>query len=80
LCHDVDMVISRLILIAVIFGSVLVACSDRFRDPCGYVRSAATTTVVRTKNKALGWVPSSTIAYGFSTEPAVGGVGGSKCG
>jgi hypothetical protein len=70
----------RLIVVAIILGSVLVACSDRFRDPCGYVRSAATTTVVRTKNKALGWVPSSTIAYGFSTGPAAGGVGGSKCG
>jgi hypothetical protein len=69
----------RLIVAAIILGSVLVACSDRFRDPCGYVRNTTATTLIRTKNKALGWVPSSTIYYGFSTE-RVGGTGGSKCG
>jgi hypothetical protein len=69
----------RLLVAAIVLIPMLVACSDRFRDPCGYVRPATTTTLVRTKNKALGWVPSSTIYYGFSTERA-GGVGGSKCG
>lgn len=57
----------KLLVAACLLVPVLVACSDRFRDPCGYVR--ATTTTMRTKNKALGWVPSSTIYFDSSTDP-----------
>lgn len=57
----------KVLVAALLVVPVLTACSDRFRDPCGYVRS--TTTTLRTKNKALGWVPPSTIYYGPSTEP-----------
>lgn len=59
----------RLLVAALLLAPVLTACSDRFRDPCGYVRE--TTTTFRTKNKALGWVPPSTIYYDLSTEPRI---------
>lgn len=61
--------ILKLLVAALFLAPVLTACSDRFRDPCGYVR--ATTTTMRTKNKALGWVPSSTIYFDSSTDPRV---------
>lgn len=61
--------IVKIVAVVLLLAPVLLACSDRFRDPCGYVREATTTTF-RTKNKALGWVPPSTIYYGPSTEPA----------
>ncbi len=60
--------------------SVLVACTDIYRDPCGYVRpDAVTVTTIRTKNKALGWVPSSTINYTPTFESAARTMG-PKCG
>ena len=60
--------------------SVLVACTDIYRDPCGYVRpDAVTVTTIRTKNKALGWVPSSTINY-TPTVAAAARTMGPKCG
>ena len=59
----------KLLVAACLLVPVLVACSDRFRDPCGYVR--ATTTTMRTKNKALGWVPPSTIYFDSPIEPRV---------
>lgn len=51
--------ILRTALAALILASVLTACSDIYRDPCGYVRApgeaaTVTETTVRTKNKALG--------------------------
>jgi hypothetical protein len=45
----------RILLAVTILISVLAACDATiYRDPCG--RVAATTTTMRTKNKALGWV------------------------
>ena len=49
--------ITRAIMAALILISsiVLVSCDTTiYRDPCG--RVAVTTTTMRTKNKALGWV------------------------
>ena len=39
----------------------LTGCTDRYRNPCE--AAAPTTTTTRTKNKALGWIPPSTIFY-----------------
>lgn len=64
------MVLKLLVAGLLLMLPLLTACSDRFRDPCGVARPADT-TVYRTKNKALGWVPSSTIYYGPPIEPAV---------
>jgi len=59
--------------------SLLVACTDIYRDPCGYVRpDAAPVTTMRTKNKALGWVPTETTTYGFAA-PSAARTMGSKC-
>lgn len=64
---------------ALILISVLVACTDIYRDPCGYVRSdAVTVTTMRTKNKALGWTPTQTTSYTFQA-PAQARTMGSKC-
>jgi hypothetical protein len=40
-----------------ILTSILTACSDIYRDPCGYVRAPETTVAPRVKNKALGAGP-----------------------
>ena len=59
--------------------SLLVACTDIYRDPCGYVRpDAAPVTTMRTKNKALGWVPSSTINFDSNAATAARTMG-PKC-
>lgn len=65
------MVLKLLVAGLIVMVPLLTACSDRFRDPCGVARPATPTTAYRTKNKALGWVPSSTIYFGPSTVPAV---------
>ena len=66
---------------ALVLVSVLTACSDIYRDPCGYVRpDAAPVTTMRTKNKALGYTPSQTTTYGFEQPTAAPRTMGSKCG
>jgi len=60
--------------------SLLVACTDIYRDPCGYVRpDAVTVTTIRTKNKALGYTPTQTTTYGFEQPAAAPRTMGSKC-
>ena len=59
--------------------SLLVACTDIYRDPCGYVRpDAAPVTTMRTKNKALGCVPTSTINFDSNAATAARTMG-PKC-
>jgi urease accessory protein UreH len=53
--------IYRTALAAVLLTLTATGCTDRYRNPCE--AAAPTTTIVRTKNKALGWVPPSTIFY-----------------
>jgi len=48
------MLLVRTTLAVAILTLFLTACNDIYRDPCGYVRTDSTTTVPRTKNKALG--------------------------
>lgn len=65
---------------ALVLISILTACSDIYRDPCGYVRQdAVTVTTLRTKNKALGWVPTQTTTYGFDAPVVHSRTMGSKC-
>ena len=55
--------IFRIAFVAVLFTAILTSCSDRNRLPCEAV--AVTSTTMRTKNKALGWVnPPVTTIYG----------------
>jgi len=46
---------------ALLTATALTGCTDRYRNPCE--AAATTTTTIRTKNKALGWIPPSTIFY-----------------
>jgi hypothetical protein len=46
---------------ALLTATALTGCTDRYRNPCE--AAAPTTTTIRTKNKALGWIPPSTIFY-----------------
>ena len=46
---------------ALLTATALTGCTDRYRNPCE--AAAVTTTTLRTKNKALGWIPPSTIFY-----------------
>ena len=45
----------------------LTGCTDRYRNPCE--AAAPTSTTIRTKNKALGWIPPSTVFYDNRTNP-----------
>jgi len=66
--------------ILLVITSLLVACTDIYRDPCGYVRpDAAPVTTMRTKNKALGWTPTETTTYGFAAPTTRARTMGSKC-
>lgn len=47
--------------------ATVTACTDRYRNPCE--AAAVTTTTIRTKNKALGWIPPSTIFYDTMQNP-----------
>jgi hypothetical protein len=60
--------------------SVMVACTDIYRDPCGYVRpEAVTESTMRTKNKALGWTPPSSVVYDIQAPSSAARTMGSKC-
>ena len=53
---------NRAVLVAALLTALpLTGCTDRYRNPCE--AAATTTTTIRTKNKALGWIPPSTIFY-----------------
>ena len=53
---------NRAVLVAALLtATALTGCTDRYRNPCE--AAATTTTTIRTKNKALGWIPPSTIFY-----------------
>jgi len=52
---------------ALVTATALTGCTDRYRNPCE--AAAPTTTTIRTKNKALGWTPPSTIFYDNQTNP-----------
>ena len=63
-----------------VITSVLVACTDIYRDPCGYVRpDAASATTFRTKNKALGWSPPSSVVYDIQAPATAARTMGPKC-
>lgn len=52
----------RIAFVAVLLTALLTCCSDRYRNPC---EAIATSSTMRTKNKALGWVnPPMTTVYG----------------
>ena len=51
----------RAALTVALLTAAFTACTDRYRNPCE--AAAPTTTTIRTKNKALGWIPPSTIFY-----------------
>lgn len=72
------MLLVRTTLAALILTAVLTACNDIYRDPCGYVRTDPTTTVPRTKNKALG-AGAVNGTYFPELAPRVSGQRGSKC-
>lgn len=57
--------IYRTALTAVLLTLTATGCTDRYRNPCE--AAAPTTTTIRTKNKALGWIPSSTVVYDSRT-------------
>jgi hypothetical protein len=60
--------------------SVMVACTDIYRDPCGYVRpDAVTESTMRTKNKALGWAPPSSVVYEIQAPSSAARTMGPKC-
>ena len=46
---------------ALLTATALTGCTDRYRNPCEAANP--TTTTMRTKNKALGWIPPSTVFY-----------------
>lgn len=46
---------------ALLTATALTGCTDRYRNPCE--AAAPTSTTIRTKNKALGWIPPSTVFY-----------------
>lgn len=52
---------------ALLTATALTGCTDRYRNPCE--AAALTSTTIRTKNKAVGWVPPSTIFYDNRTNP-----------
>lgn len=52
---------------AALLTATFTACTDRYRNPCE--AAAPTTTTIRTKNKALGWIPPSTIFYDNRSNP-----------
>lgn len=54
---------------ALLTATALTGCTDRYRNPCEAAAPTTTTTIVRTKNKALGWIPPSTIFYDNRTNP-----------
>jgi len=59
-------------------ATALTGCTDRYRNPCE--AAAPTTTPIRTKNKALGWIPPSTIFYDQPLAAAAPeGIVGNKC-
>jgi hypothetical protein len=72
------MLLIRTTLAVAILTLFLTACNDIYRDPCGYVRTEATTTTVRTKNKALG-AGAVSGTYFPELAPRVSGQRGSKC-
>jgi hypothetical protein len=72
------MFLVRAAMALAILTAVLTACNDIYRDPCGYVRVEATTTTVRTKNKALG-AGAVNGTYFPELAPRVSGQRGSKC-
>ena len=47
--------------VALLTALPLAGCTDRYRNPCE--AAAPTSTTIRTKNKALGWIPPSTVFY-----------------
>lgn len=47
--------------VALLTALPLTGCTDRYRNPCE--AAAPTSTTIRTKNKALGWIPPSTVFY-----------------
>ena len=53
---------TRVAFTAALLMATVPGCTDRFRNPCE-AAATTTTTIVRTKNKALGWIPPSTIFY-----------------
>lgn len=53
--------IFRAAFVVALVISLLTACTDRYRNPCE--ATAVTTTTLRTKNKALGWIPPLTTVY-----------------
>ncbi len=63
---------------ALLTATALTGCTDRYRNPCE--AAAPTTTTIRTKNKALGWIPPSTIFYDQPLAAAAPeGIVGNKC-
>lgn len=52
---------------ALLTATALTGCTDRYRNPCE--AAAPTSTTIRTKNKALGWIPPSTVFYDNRTNP-----------
>lgn len=60
--------IYRTALTAVLLTLTATGCTDRYRNPCE-ATTPTTTTIVRTKNKALGWIPPSTIFYDSRLNP-----------
>ena len=52
---------TRVAITAALLMATVTGCTDRYRNPCE--AAATTTTTIRTKNKALGWIPPSTIFY-----------------
>jgi hypothetical protein len=70
---------SRVALAAALLTALpLTGCTDRYRNPCE--AAAPTTTTIRTKNKALGWIPPSTIFYDQPLAAAAPeGIVGNKC-
>lgn len=54
----------RVALTAALLMATVPGCTDRYRNPCE-AAAYTTTTLYRTKNKALGWVnPPVTTIYG----------------
>lgn len=53
---------TRVAFTAALLMATVTGCTDRYRNPCE-AAATTTTTIVRTKNKALGWIPPSTIFY-----------------
>ncbi len=58
---------TRVAIVAALLTATAAGCTDRYRNPCE--AATPTSTTIRTKNKALGWIPPSTIFYDNRTNP-----------